>query len=655
DPAIDTKALVRTKATLQLETAAGEPRLVHGRLASVVQLDTDGDLTSYRAELVPPVWFLSLVRDSRVFADLPVDGIVRAIFDEAGMASGSDYEFALQGSYAPQRWTAQYRESSLDFVSRLLEEAGIFYFFVHDDGGGKMMLTDANGTAVYPPGTKPVRMAPVGGTAVLETDIVSHLFRERRARAGKITLADYNFRTPSSRLLATLAGEDPEEVYDYPARFRDRQQGDQLARVRLEEQEALNVTVRGSGAIRTIRAGGRFDLVEHYHDEFNTGYLALRVSLSARITGLRSGEDPTFHFGTEFSAIPFDVPYRPPRVTPAPTVPGIQTAVVGPAPGGEEIMVDQYGRIPIQYHWDRRNKDASKPSAWARVAQAWAGKTWGSIAIPRIGQEVVVEFLEGDPDRPLVTGSVYNGEQMPPYSLPGNQTRSTTKSRSSPGGGPSNFNEIRLEDKKGSEEIYIHAEKDKVVLVENDRRESVGHDETIEIGHDRRETVGNDETIEVRQHRSATVGGNETISVGGDQSVSVGGNQRLTVGGNNTVGVSGDQAVTVEKNRTLTVSNRESIAVGGDRATEVGKNDRTNVAQNRSTSVGKNEDLQVAKKMVLNVGDELTIKVGDASIVMKKNGEIAIKGKDITINASGKLNAKASGNVVIKGSKVEAN
>jgi type VI secretion system secreted protein VgrG len=266
-----------------------------------------------------------------------------------------------------------------------------------------------------------------------------------------------------------------------------------------------------------------------------------------------------------------------------------------------------------------------------RVAQHWAGKGWGQQWIPRVGDEVIVDFLEGDPDCPIVVGSVYNGENAPPFALPDNKTQSGVKTRSSPKGGSDNFNMIRFEDKKGSEELYIHAEKNKQVEVENDNTESIGHDESID--------VANNQTISVGKNRSKSVGENETTSVGKNRSETVG----------------ADETVTISKNRNHSISKNETLNVGENRTASVGKNETISVAENRTTSVDKNDTLNVAKKLVISAGDEISIKTGDASITMKKNGEIKIKGKDITLEGSGKINVKASSDVVIKGSKIMEN
>jgi type VI secretion system secreted protein VgrG len=291
--------------------------------------------------------------------------------------------------------------------------------------------------------------------------------------------------------------------------------------------------------------------------------------------------------------------------------------------GGEEIWVDKHGRVKVQFFWDRKGKRDENSSCWVRVSSTWAGKNWGFVQIPRMGQEVIVDFLEGDPDQPIITGRVYNADQMPPYALPANQTQSGVKSRSSKGGTGENFNELQFEDKKGSEEVYIHAERNKRVVVEVDRTESVGHNEGISIGNNRTEKVGKNESI--------TIGENRTENVGKDEGITIGANRNESVGKN------------------------ESIEIGENRTESVGKNESVSVTESRTHKVGKDDSLEVGKNLVITVADSITIKTGDASITMKKNGDIQIKGNNLKLDGSGKIQIKAASDVNIKGSKVTNN
>jgi len=347
-----------------------------------------------------------------------------------------------------------------------------------------------------------------------------------------------------------------------------------------------------------------------------------------------------------FTAMPTTEVFRPERRTPRAIVREPQTAVVvGPA--GEEIYTDKYGRVKVQFHWDRVGRRDENASCWVRVSHPWAGKNWGMVALPRIGQEVIVDFLEGNPDRPIITGRVYNAEQMPPYALPANMTQTGIKTRSSKGGTPANFNELRFEDKKGEEQVYVHAERNFDGVIENcetrsigvDRSKTVGHDETVSVGHDRIESVQNNESITIGVNRDLTVGADASTAVGSDRSISVGANESHHVGGRRNRSVGGD----------------EHVDIGADLSETVSRNVTLSIGENQSVSVGKDGRVKLGKTYYLEAADAITFKTGDASITLKKDGTITIQGRDITIKGSGKVSVKASSDVVIKGSKIASN
>jgi type VI secretion system secreted protein VgrG len=408
-----------------------------------------------------------------------------------------------------------------------------------------------------------------------------------------------------------------------------------------------------------------------------------------------------------FTALPLDTPYFVPRLTPRVTMPGPQSAIVV-GPEGEEIHADDFGRVKVHFHWDRYDKSNEKSTCWVRVSQPWAGKGWGGYFIPRIGQEVIVDFLNGDPDRPIIIGRVYNDDQPKPFD---SHTQSGFRTRSTPKGSAANCNEFRFDDKKGSEQVYLHAEKNQDISVENDETHTVGHDrtktidhdETNHIKHDRTETVDNNEKITIGVNRTEQVGSNETIAIGVDRKETVGANENITIGANRTIVVGASETATVALQRTHSVGINETITIGAaqeitigalqavtiganqnvnvgvNQSTDVGANQTTDVGANRSISVGaslstkvsadesrevgggrssqiaKDDSIKVGKNFVLDAGDSISLKTGSASITMKKDGTITIKGKDITIDGSGKINIKASSDIVMKGSKILQN
>jgi type VI secretion system secreted protein VgrG len=467
---------------------------------------------------------------------------------------------------------------------------------------------------------------------------------ERAVQPGAYVHTDYDFTKPRADLIGTgqitrAHSQASFEVFDYPALAYERSRSDTYARTRIEEMQAEHEEASGATNCRTVATGCLFQLDGFPRADQNREYLVKSGSYRLEVDDYQStGDAPPQTFEAHFRAMSSQDPFRPARLTPKPTVQGPQTAmVVGKA--GEEIWTDKYARVKIQFPWDRYGKSDENSSCWVRVSQTWAGKNWGGIQIPRIGQEVIVDFLEGDPDRPIITGRVYNDISMPPYALPGNMTQSGVKSRSTKSGTPDNFNEIRFEDKKGSEQVYIHAEKNQDNVVEND--------ETTQVGHDRTENVGNDETITIGHDRTETVGNNETITIGVNRTETVGSDESVTIGKNRThiVGV----------NDMLTVGTAQEVTVGATRALTVGSDQTINIGSNLSESVGKDYSESVGKNLSIDAGDSITITTGKASISMKKDGTITIQGKDITVKGSGAINVKASKDVVIKGKKILEN
>jgi len=331
-------------------------------------------------------------------------------------------------------------------------------------------------------------------------------------------------------------GHDKEEIYDYPGIYYATDLGGSLAKIRLDELKSRYQVAHGHGDARGLATGSVFKLVNHTSRTDQEGeYLVTSTNIQAASNEYTAGGGNEHEFSCSFTAILSKEQYRPLRITPKPVVSGPQTAlVVGPA--GEEIHTDEHGRIMVQFHWDRLGKKDENSSCWMRVGQTWAHGGWGSMFIPRIGMEVIVEFLEGDPDRPIVTGCVYNGTNKPPYPLPANKTQSTIKSNSSKGGG--GYNEMRFEDKKGSEEIWIHAQKDRNLVIEHDetktvhhdRTKTIDHDETTHVGHDRTETVDNNETITISGGRTVTISKNDSQSIGKTLSITAGDEVIITCG-----------------------------------------------------------------------------------------------------------------------------
>jgi type VI secretion system secreted protein VgrG len=441
----------------------------------------------------------------------------------------------------------QYRETDFNFVSRLLEEEGIFYYFEHTEDKHTMVLADdVSAFAACPnqPNDASVQFAPTTGGR-LDNDVVFTLEAEYRVQTGTASHTDYDFTKPNASLFATLAGTQKGEAYDYPGKYATKDDGDHYARIRLEELEVGISTVRGASNCMGFESGYKFTLTNHYRDAANMDYTLLMVEHRARNTSYSAGQVDPFEYKNRFEAIPNSVPFRPARRARKPVIDGTQTAVVV-GKSGEEIWTDQYGRVVVQFFWDRQGTSNENSSCWIRVAQGWAGKQWGYICIPRIGQEVIVSFLEGDPDRPIITGSVYNAVQMPPYTLPDNQTQSTWKSMSSKGGG--GFNELRFEDKKGSEQIFIHGEKDMDMRIKNDRREWIGEDRHLVVVRDKLEKTGRDSHLDLTRDHIEKIGRDHHLTISGKEAISITGSHSLAVTGDVIEQFSGNHSSQVTQN-----------------------------------------------------------------------------------------------------------
>ena len=519
-------------------------RHFHGIINQIEEGETRSEgATLYRAVMVPWTWLLTLFTDCRIFQNMSVPDIVQKVFSDRGF---TDYNSRLNGTYNPREYCVQYRETDFNFISRLLEDEGIFYFFEHDKDKHTLILADQPTAFVACPGQSELAYDTTPGLWQDE-DVVLSLRRSKNVRIGKVTEEDYDFTKPKTSLLANLeGGSRPGEFYEYPGNYATKDDGDRYARVRLEEQEVKLLTVSAETNCRALCPGYQFTLSGYWKDDANMAYSILCVRHKAASNSYISHQrQDAFDYRNTIDVIPQGTAYHPPRVSRRPFVQGAQTAVVV-GKSGEEIWVDQYGRVKVQFFWDRAGKMDENSSCWIRVAQVWAGKGWGAIFTPRIGQEVIVDFLEGDPDRPIITGRVYNGDQTVPYALPGEQTKSTIKSMSSKGGG--GFNEIRLEDKAGSEQIFIFGQKDQDIRIKNDVREWVGQDRNLYVTRDRKDQMGRDSHDDIGRDHIEKIGRDHHQTISGKEAISITGSHSLTVQGDVIEGFQGNQTTQVTQN-----------------------------------------------------------------------------------------------------------
>jgi type VI secretion system secreted protein VgrG len=521
---IDFDAMVGKNVTVSITLADGSDRYINGQVSRFSQGARDQNFSSYHAEVVPWLWFLTRTADCRIFQNKKTPEIIQKIFTDFGF---KDYSLRLYGSFVEREYCVQYRETAFNFVSRLMEEEGIFYFFEHENGKHILVLANSPTEHKPCPHQASVRYEKSAGSWQ-DNDVILEWRLQQELRPGKYALTDYDFENPATDLSANVSGKNTWELYDYPGEYTKRGDGDNRVRVRLQESETPYQVGYGSSDCRAFMSGYKVNLSDHYRSSQNQPYVLTSIRHVASQGGdFRSGSDDEFHYRNTFECIPDSTPFRPARLTPEPVVQGAQTAVVV-GPSGEEIFTDKYGRVKVQFHWDREGKLDEHSSCWIRVAQLWAGKKWGSVYTPRIGQEVIVDFLEGDPDKPIITGRVYNAEQMPPYTLPDEKTKSTVKTNSSKGGG--GFNEIRFEDKKSNEQIFIHAEKNQDIRIKKDLYETIGGETHLIVDKDQLEQVKGDKHQHVTGDHNKKVDGTESLNAGMDLQQKVGQNFALDAG-----------------------------------------------------------------------------------------------------------------------------
>ncbi|CAN7377172.1 type VI secretion system tip protein TssI/VgrG [Pseudoduganella sp. LjRoot289] len=628
---------------VHLNLPSGEVRHFNGIVTRFASTGWYGSLARYEATIRPSLWLLTRSSNCRIFQDKSVLDIVKAVCQDAAYGGLIDLNAgSLSGTYDPMTYCVQYRETDYNFVCRLLEEAGIYYYFKHDASKHTMVLADSYGAHEALPGYASVEFAGEEGRRILDQEAVYGWAAGGEIQSSAYVLNDFDFEKTSASTaggllvkstIAAAFDQQAYEMYDYPGQFTVAATGTSLARGRMESLHGQCEEIIGDTNARGLFPGGLFTLKNHPREDQNREFLVTSAQYDITGDDYASGGDAPMEFNCAFHAIGKEHSYRPPRVLAKPVVQGPQTAmVVGKS--GEEIWTDKYGRIKVQFHWDRDGKEDELSSCWVRVQQTWAGAGWGSIFIPRVGMEVVVSFLEGDPDRPLVTGCVYNGDAMPPYALPAEQTKSTIKSNTSKGGG--GFNEIRFEDKKDSEEIFIQAEKDFLRVVKNN--------DVLKVGFEKKDK--GDQTITIKNDRSLDVGNDHKEHVVNDHTVAVDHDQKVTVKNDQTVAVDHDQMVTVKNDQTVKVDNNQAVSVAVDRKLEVGGN--------QTTAIKGDQKVTVSKTIVMEATTSIELKVGGSSIKIEA-AKITIKSAEVALQADANVTLKAGAIMTIGGSLVKIN
>ncbi len=657
------KKLLGKSVTVEIELPNREKRHFNGICCRVAQGEQGVIFTEYSLEIVPQFWLLTRRAQSRIFQHFSVSGILRKVLE------GLNVSFMWSRDLEPRDYCVQYRETDYNFACRLMEEEGIFFFFKHSEGAHTMVLADTPGIHPQLPGNSNIIYEAVEG-GLRDEDRIYSWTKTQELRSGKYTLWDHCFELPHDHLAESktimesvevgsvahtldVADNEELEIYDFPGEYAQRfdgvsggggdqpqelnkifQDNRRTVGIRMEEEAMQSFLIQGASQCRNLTSGHKFTLSRHYNAE--GPYVLTSVQHAAREDNYRSSGQ-AFSYSNSFTCIPLALPFRPPRVTAKPTVPGTQTAVVvGPA-GAQEIFTDKYGRVKVQFHWDREGKNDENSSCWVRVGQLWAGKRWGASFWPRIGQEVIVDFLEGDPDQPIIVGSVYNADQMPPYLGKGLDEKhqsdnkvSGIKSCSTPEGG--GYNEMRFDDTAGKEQVFIHAERNADTRVGNDSMESVAHDRHLTVGGgppgpkagDQREMVFRDKHLKVHRNQIEQVGGNMELLIGGIDRGE--GNQDIVIKGHKKELIEKDDHLHVKGQRMEKIDGSQSLTVGGSQQEKIGTK--------HAMDVGEEIHLKCGQKVIIEAGVQLTIKAPGGFVDISSQG-VTIQGTMVLINSGG--------------------
>ena len=618
DRAIKLDDLVGYSVTVTIEDEEEEERTFTGRCISAEFIGLYQGKGHYMAECRPFLWFLTRGRENRIFQDMSVIDIMKEIMQEYGFWAYVDDKTST--TYPKRTYCVQYRESDFDFISRLMEEEGIYYFFVQDGDSEQMVLADAISAH------KPTPKAPEIEFNFREAEYrrdEDHIFDWNAVESqttGKVTLNDYDFEKPkadqkkSKGMKKGSHGHNYQEYYDYPSHIRENDVGERLTKVKIESKAIEHLRWRGAGNVRTMGNGQTFKLKNHPREKDDDEYLIIKATHKLQVETdyeddeskdnllddrLEIDEKNKDTYRCLFEVIPKKEPFRAPQVTKWPEIVGLQTAVVT-GPSGEEIYTDEYGRIKVQFHWDRLGENDENTTCWVRCVMPWAGKNWGMISVPRIGQEVVIQFEEGDPDRPICTGMLYNADYMPPYALPGNMTQTGIVTRSTKSGSSDTFHELIFEDKKDAEFVRLQSERDYKETIKNNAEITIGLEHT-DPG-DMIQTVHHDQTEIVK---------------------------------------TGDLTVTVEEgNEIRDIATDQKEKIGANREQEIGTNSKVDIGSNSEMTVGQNTTIDSGQKITITAGMSIELKCGASTVKLDPSG-ITIKGPMLKMAGTGMAELKA--------------
>ncbi|WP_263379320.1 type VI secretion system Vgr family protein [Granulicella paludicola] len=622
---IDPSTLIATKATVAIALLSSQgSRYVHGVIAALEQTSGDDNFDVYRAHIVPSLWQLTLSVNCRVFQDKTPMDIIKDVIAPYALTVSDKTESTGQ----TLDYCTQYNETDFNFISRVAEQYGIFYWFEHKDGDNVVVF--GNSREGYDSNSQTLNYAPqADGNQDLYQPVINDIRATAAMVTGRHSYRDYD---PHGRVAivgdpvesAQPAGKNALERYEFPSpgtsavkklskdgSRKSDAYSDPILKYQLDASDVNYNTFHGVSTARTMFPGGVFEMAMHPRDAWNSSYLLTEVAhYAVQVPSYLGSEDAALApYSARFAAIESERLFRPAARTPKPRVAGPQSGIVV-TPSGEDLYVDEQGRVCVQFFWDRERQADTIDNTWVRVAQPWAGSGWGTYFWPRKNDEVLIQFLNGDPDAPVVIGSVYNAVNMPKYKLPDMSTMTGVLTRSSKGGGASNANELRFEDKKGSEEIYINAEKDMNVNVENDNYRN----------------VGNNEVVEVKQSRWMTVDMNQTTVVKGTL------NEAIT--GDTSLKISGALKEKIEGDTDIAYGGKLTEKTGGDYAMNVGGNHNEKVGSVYVVDSGQEVHIKGGMKVVIESGMELCLQGAGGFITIGPAG-VAISGTMVLINSGG--------------------
>ncbi len=624
--------IIGQNVTIRMNYTDSDARFINGIISRFSRTQEVEDLTYYQATIVPNLWFLTRTKDCRIYQNMDAVAIVKDVLKEMGI---TDVEYKLGSTTYPTReFTVMYRESYFNFISRLLEQEGIYYYFKHEDGKHTLVLINASSLHEAQPDFEEMEFNPrdAGST---DQDSIYYWVEMGLFESTKFSYADYSLETPKNIMfgeseVARGYAKDHLVRFDYPGRYYEAGDATNYAKYRAEEFQADYQTFKGECIIRGAACGALFAMTNYPLESQNTDYIITSTTINV------VGEDYTSNpvqeqkldpFKCSFTAIRKTEQFRAESITPLPFVHGPQTAIVV-GPSGDEIHTDEYGRIKVQFHWDRYGNSDENSSCFIRLAQNWAGKNWGAVTLPRIGQEVVVEFLEGNPDRPIIIGSLYNADNKPPYALPTNMTMTVMKSNSSKGG--EGFNEIRFEDKKDSEQIFVHGQKNFDKRILNDSFTWIGNDHHLQVVNDRKEKVDND--------KHETVGRDHIEVIERDHN--------LTIKGKEAIKITDSHSHTVEGDVIQVYKSNHSEEVTADYYLK-GDNICIEAATNLTIKVGDSYIAIESSGITIGTTGDIEL-LADGDITSESGGDTKVTAEgDVNVTATGDLNMESTGNTAI--------